>query len=101
MRMLCSLTLALSAVCLAAWPARAAITAVEITRTEPFADGTVFSAAGAYVKVVGVAKGELDPAAPANQGIVGLAGAPKNERGRVEYDVDFYILRPADPAKGN
>ncbi len=103
MRMLCSLTLvfALSAVCLAASPARAAITTVEITKTEPFADGTAFGAAGAYVKVVGVARGELDPAAPANAGIVGLARAPKNERGRVEYDVDFYILRPADPARGN
>ena len=48
-----------------------------------------------------MAHGELDPAAPANRAIVNLDRAPKNERGRVEYDVDFYVLRPADPNRGN
>jgi hypothetical protein len=51
--------------------------------------------------VVGVAHGELDPAAPANRAIVNLDRAPRNERGRVEYNVDFYVLRPADPNRGN
>jgi len=85
----------------AASPAAAAITFIEIRRTEPFAGGATFGGTGAYVKVVGVAHGELDPATPGNRGIVNLERAPRNERGRVEYDVDFYVLRPADPSRGN
>src|SRR2546428_10685606 len=101
MRLVCSLAFVLSAAGVAAAPAAAAITSIEIQRTESFAEGTTFGATGAYVKVVGVARGELDPAAPANRGIVNLDRAPRNERGRVDYDVDFYVLRPADPNRGN
>jgi len=85
----------------AASPAAAAITFIEIRRTEPFAGGATFGGTGAYVKVVGVAHGELDPAIPGNRGIVNLERAPRNERGRVEYDVDFYVLSPADSSRGN
>ena len=100
-RALFPLALGLCAAGLATSPAPAAITTIEVRRTEPFADGTSFGTTGAYVKVVGVAHGELDPAAAANRAIVNLDRAPKNERGRVEYDVDFYVLRPADPNRGN
>jgi hypothetical protein len=93
-RALVSLALGLFPVGLATSPAPAAITTIEVRRTEPFADGASFGATGAYVKVVGVAHGELDPTAPANRAIVNLDRAPKNERGRVEYGVDFYVLRP-------
>src|SRR2546425_12203222 len=101
MRLVCSLAFVLSAAGVAAAPAAAAITSIEIQRTESFAEGATFGATGAYVKVVGVARGELDPAAPANRGIVNLDRAPRNERGRVDYDVDFYVLRPADANRGN
>src|SRR5437879_12979565 len=101
MRFVGSLAFVLSAAGVAAAPAAAAITSIEIQRTESFAEGATFGATGAYVKVVGVARGELDPAAPANRGIVNLDRAPRNERGRVDYDVDFYVLRPADPNRGN
>ena len=33
--------------------------------------------------------------------IVDLDKAPLNARGKVEYETDFFILRPADPAKGS
>ena len=36
-----------------------------------------------------------------NKVIVDLDKAPRNARGMVEYEVDIFILRPADPAKGN
>ncbi|HKC09413.1 MAG TPA: alpha/beta hydrolase domain-containing protein [Methylomirabilota bacterium] len=85
----------------AAVPAQARIVAVRVDRTEPFADGASFGAAGAYQLIVGVARGEVDPRDPANAGIVNLARAPRNARGLVEYETDFYLLRPADPAKGN
>lgn len=85
----------------AAVPAEARIVAVRVDRTERFADGAAFGATGAYQLIVGVARGEVDPRDPANAGIVNLARAPRNARGLVEYETDFYLLRPADPAKGN
>src|SRR5260370_1060918 len=82
-------------------PAEARVVAVRVDRTEPFADGVAFGASGAYERVVGVARGEVDPRDRANAGIVNLDRAPRNPRGLVEYETDFYLLRPADPAKGN
>lgn len=82
-------------------PAQARITGVEIASVEPFADGAEFGAAGAYERVIGTARGELDPADPANAGIVDIALAPRNARGMVEYRTDLFILRPKDAARGN
>ena len=48
-----------------------------------------------------VAIGGLDPAHPANRGIVNLDRAPRNARGNVEYRSDICILRPADADRGN
>ena len=81
--------------------AQARVTRIEILRTEPFAAGQAFGNVGPYQKVVGRFHGELDPAAPLNAIIVDLDKAPRNARGQVEYASDFYILRPADLAKGN
>ena len=41
----------------------------------------------------------LDPADPANAGIVDLDKAPRNAKGLVEYATDFDILRPKDPLR--
>ncbi len=79
----------------------AKITEIRIDLTEPFADGASYGAAGAYVRIKGVAKGELDPKSPQNAVIADLDKAPVNARGMVEYETDFFILRPADPAKGS
>src|SRR6185295_9280466 len=70
-------------------------------KIEPFADGAPFGAAGAYERVSGVARGELDPADIRNRVIVNLPRAPKNARGMVEYELDWFMLRPADSSKGN
>jgi hypothetical protein len=77
------------------------ITKIDIAAVEPFADGREFGAAGPYVRIHGVAKGELDPAAAQNAVIVDLDKAQRNARGMVEYEVDLFILRPADPRRGN
>jgi hypothetical protein len=77
------------------------ITSIEIKAVEPLADGASFGAAGAYERVIGVAKGEVDPKAPQNKGIALIDKAPLNAAGKVEYATDFFILRPKDPAKGN
>jgi hypothetical protein len=82
-------------------PAEARITSIEIAWVEPFAEGTSFGQAGAYERVVGTARGELDPGDPRNRGIVNLDKAPRNAAGKVEYSTDLFILRPVDGAKGN
>ncbi len=71
---------------------------IRIDAVEPFAEGHVFGEAGSYLRIRGVAKGELDPAALENQVIVDLDKAPRSARGLVEYETDFFILRPVKPS---
>ena len=77
------------------------ITAIEITSRVPFVGGADFGKAGAYERLDGIAIGELDPALPANRGIVYIDKAPCNARGNVEYRTDICILRPTNPERGN
>jgi len=64
-------------------------------------DGRPFGGAGAYEKVSGMLRFAVDPAHPANAGITDLDRAPRDAAGRVRFAGDFYVLRPADPARGN
>ncbi len=73
------------------------IVEIKVDAVEPFAEKRAFGEAGPYVRITGVAKGELDPAAPENTVIADLDKAPMNARGMVEYETDFFILRPAEP----
>ena len=85
-----------------ALPADAKIVRIQITRVEsPTFEGTSFGKTGQYEKLVGRAFGEVDPKDPRNAIIVDIANAPRNARGMVEYDTDFYILKPANLANGN
>jgi hypothetical protein len=78
------------------------ITQIVVDRVEsPAFEGREFGEVGQYEKIVGRAFGELDPTDPLNAVIVNLDKAPRNERGMVEYDVDVYILKPIDMARGN
>lgn len=92
---------ALALAVLLAGPVEARIVRLEVQRIEPFAGGTAFGATGSYVRIAGVAHGELDPTNPLNTVIVNLDKAPRNARGQVEYDVDFYLMRPTEAARGN
>ena len=74
-----------------------AITEITVHAVGPFAEGQSFGAAGPYVRITGIAKGEIDPAAAANRVVADLDKAPRNVRGMVEYETDFFILRPAGP----
>ena len=85
----------------AATPAAARITRIDVLRVEPAFGGASFGAAGAFERVIGRAHGEVDPKEPGNATIQDIALAPRNARGLVAYDTDVEILRPADPAKGN
>ena len=79
----------------------AAITEIQIQKTEAFALGHSFGAAGPYERLTGVAKGELDPDDPRNKAIRNLDKAPRNAAGRVEYEIDIDMLRPVDAQKAN
>src|SRR5262249_12593186 len=74
-------------------PSHARITRLDIQRTsEASGDG--------YVTITGRAFGEVDPAHPLNSIIQDLQLAPRNERGMVEYSMDFTILKPPDSGNG-
>jgi hypothetical protein len=87
--------------CLAAGPARAELRALEIYRREPFAGGQAFGKTGPYEILAGVARFAVDPTHLRNRVIVDLARAPRNAKGKVEFEADVFILAPKDPAKGN
>ncbi len=93
--------MAMALAALHALPASAVLTEFNIAAVEPFAEGSTFGSAGAYERVRGTFKGELDPADARNKVIVNLDKAPRNAAGRVEYEADFFMLRPVDGARGN
>jgi hypothetical protein len=75
---------------------------IEVTEREtPVFGGAEFGAVGSYERLHGTIFGELDPKHPLNAGIVNLDRAARNERGYVEYQSDFRILKPLDLDRGN
>ncbi|HWF64213.1 MAG TPA: alpha/beta hydrolase domain-containing protein [Rhizomicrobium sp.] len=86
---------------LAATAAQARVVSLEVQRREPILSGKQFGPAGAYEKLIGKVHFALDPKAAINQRIVDLNLAPKNAKGEVEFTADFFMLKPADPKKGN
>jgi hypothetical protein len=95
------LRFALLGVLLAVSPLAAECVELTVLRREPFAGGKEFGDAGAYERIVGVAKFAVDPKNKRNQVIVDLDKAPRNQDGRVEFTADVFILAPKEPAKGN
>jgi len=79
----------------------AEITKIVIEKKEPFANGYEFGVAGAYEKLIGKAYGEVDPKKKHNKTIINIDKAAKNERGRVEYSMDIFMLKPVDMKRGN
>src|SRR3984893_10251748 len=78
-----------------------AIVEIKIDAIESFADGQAFGNAGSYLRIKGIAKGEIDPTAPENRVIADLDKAPSNRHGMIEYETDFFILRPAELQRAN
>jgi hypothetical protein len=67
----------------------------------PTFQAKTFGAVGTYDKIRGTAAGKLDPKDPKNADITDIALAPTDANGLVDYNVDFYILKPSDLTKGN
>lgn len=78
---------------LAALPARAEVTRLEIT-------SRIDLPAFGYEKIVGRVFFAVDPRDPHNAIVVDLDKAPKNAQGRVEFSADFYALRPKSGGNG-
>src|SRR5262245_12646633 len=88
-------------------PAEAHITRIVIDRARsesPTFEGRTFGPdgkVGPYEKLRGKAFGELNPDDPRNAAITDIKLAPRNARGKVEYSMDIFILKPIDLTKGN
>jgi len=101
------LLIVLAALAVTAAPAWAHITRIVIDPAQsqsPVFDGRVFGpngSVGPYETLRGKAYGELDPNDPRNALITDIALAPRNARGKVEYSMDIFILKPVDLRKGN
>ncbi len=82
-------------------PAQARITKVQINSRAVAFGGASFGAVGQYETLRGVAFGEVDPNDPLNEVITDIKLAPRNARGMVEYNMDFWINKPTDMSKAN
>ena len=80
-------------------PAQARVTRIVIgASADPdpvLTDGAPFP----IMRITGRAFGELDPKDPRNAIIQDLRLAPKNRRGRVEYEATFQLILPSDPER--
>ena len=89
----CPNALAAAALLLAAAPAGAELTRLELASTKPY--GAFLP--GDFVISEGKVHGELAPGEP----IPGLDKAPRNAKGRVEYSARIILVYPAEPKAGN
>ncbi len=93
-------TLLIAAI-LAATPAAAAVSRIEVESRTELAGGMAFGATGAYEKITGRLTYAVDPVDPANRRITALALAPRDATGRVVFAGDFVLIKPLDPRRGN
>jgi hypothetical protein len=78
------------------------ITELLIDRREsPTFEGLSFGHTGQYEKLMGRVRGTVDPAHPSNSLITDIALAPRNSAGLVEYETDFFLLKPIEMRRGN
>ena len=80
--------------------ATAEVVSVEIREQRPWISGRAFKA-GEYELLSGIVHYEVDPKARSSRGIADVRLAPRNARGKVEFQGPFMILRPLDPARSN
>src|SRR3989475_12271750 len=82
-------------------PAEARITRIQINSRAVAFGGALFGTVGQYETLRGVAFGEVDPHDPLNEVITDIKLAPRNARGMVEYNMDFWINKPGDIDRGD
>src|SRR5215472_330851 len=85
----------------AASVAQARITQIQILTRGIAFGGHAFPLVGQYEVITGIATGEVDPTSPQNAIITDIQLAPRNAKGNVVYQHNFYILKPLDLSHGN
>jgi hypothetical protein len=66
-----------------------------------FAGGAPFPGTGAYQRIAGRVRFEIDGDDARLAGVADIGKARRGSSGRIEAIADFLLLRPADPGKGN
>ena len=94
MKRVVALVVGVCATVLAAAPAHAELTRVDVTTRTDITGSP-------YEKIVGTARFVVDPKDPRNSVIADIDKAPKNGAGRVEFSADLYILRSKDASRSN
>lgn len=70
----------------------------DLQRREIVLDGKPFGDAGPYEKIVGRLRYAVDPKHPLHRQITDIDRVACDDRGRVTFEGDFYLLRPLDSA---
>src|SRR5271169_1690329 len=100
LRMYSCSALALGCLAFGSTIAQARITQIQILTRGTAFGGHSFAGVGQYEFITGIATGEVDPANPQNSLITDIGLAPKNARGHVVYQHNFYILQPLTASNG-
>ena len=79
----------------------AAVTRIEIKTREPYLEGRAFDGIGSYERLRGKAYFAVDPKHAANQTVIDLELAPRNDAGLVEFSTDVELLAPKDLSKAS
>jgi hypothetical protein len=75
--------------------------ALDVQQRSLILDGRPFGAAGAYEKIAGTLRFAVDPTHRLHAQITDLQRVPRNAAGHVEFQGDFYLLKPVEAARGN
>jgi hypothetical protein len=78
-----------------------AVIGFDVRKREPYLGGQEFGSAGAYERIDGWLRFAVDPEHVANEAIVDLKLAPRDEQGRVHFGGDLCLLLPVDAARSN
>jgi hypothetical protein len=81
--------------------AGAELVRVEIDQRAEVLGGRRFGLAGPYEKLRGRLHFALDPSLDPNLIVTDLEKAPRDQRGRVAFSADFYLLKPVRSDRGN
>ncbi len=81
--------------------ASAEVVRIEVTSRGPVADGRPYGLAGGFERIAGTIHFAVDPRNPANRVVADIDRAPRNPDGKVEFQADFYLIKPADVTRGN
>jgi hypothetical protein len=100
---LCALLAVLTMLGVAFMPqvAPAKVVRVEVVSREVASDWPEQSPSGPYEVIKGMIHLEVDPDDPANQLIVDLNLADRNQRGNLEFSTEFELHKPVDAGRGN